>query len=72
MGGERGDRGREGERGTAATHREPLRTHGRSGLALRRRHQGHCNERKSERGAERGGRGGGARWVQMGGGGAGG
>lgn len=33
-----------GGRGAAATHGEPLRTHSRSGLALSRRHQGHCNE----------------------------
>lgn len=39
-----------GERGAAATHREPLRTHSMSGLALSRRHQGHCNE--IERGGE--------------------
>lgn len=38
-----GERG-ESERGAAATHREPLRTHSMSGLALSRRHQGHCNE----------------------------
>lgn len=37
------------ERGAAATHREPLRTHSRSGLALSRRHQGHCNEIEGER-----------------------
>lgn len=43
---------RKGGRGAAATHREPLRTHSRSGLALSRRHQGHCNE--IERGRERG------------------
>lgn len=42
---------RKGGRGAAATHREPLRTHSRSGLALSRRHQGHCNER--EKGGER-------------------
>lgn len=35
---------RKGGRGAAATHGEPLRTHSRSGLALSRRHQGHCNE----------------------------
>lgn len=47
------------ERGAAATHREPLRTHSMSGLALSRRHQGHCNE--IDRGGEgergRGGQG---------------
>lgn len=47
-------RGRESEvkgreRGAAATHREPLRTHSRSGLALSRRHQGHCNEIEREK-----------------------
>lgn len=43
----------ERERWAAATHREPLRTHSMSGLALSRRHQGHCNE------INRGGEGGG-------------
>lgn len=48
-----------GGRGAAATHREPLRTHSRSGLALSRRHQGHCNEREGEGKSKRkrGGRG---------------
>lgn len=41
-------KGKEG-RGAAATHWEPLRTHSRSGLALSRRHQGHCNEKKRGR-----------------------
>lgn len=47
---------RKGGRGAAATHREPLRTHSRSGLALSRRHQGHCNEieRGRDRARERG------------------
>lgn len=44
-------------RGAAATHREPLRTHSRSGLALSRRHQGHCNEREVEREQEKEGEG---------------
>lgn len=34
--------------GAAATHRKPLRTHSRSGLALSRRHQGHCNEKEGQ------------------------
>lgn len=46
---------RKGGRGAAATHGEPLRTNSRSGLALSRRHQGHCNE--IERGRERDGAG---------------
>lgn len=45
-----------GERGAAATHREPLRTHSMSGLALSRRHQGHCNEIQGRRGEGKRGR----------------